>query len=186
VDQSGRSAFRALGGFTWATVAVAMIDAIVIGVGLAIIGLPMVVPLVSLVFLGAFVPYVGAFVSGFVAVVVALVSGGPVIALLVLALNLAVQLLEGDVLQPFLLGKMVRLHPLIVILAIAIGVVLAGIVGALFAVPVVLVLRAFGRPTPGLSATRSWALVPGRGGSVQGESSLGTTEEAGRDGRTGG
>lgn len=144
VDLSGRSAFRALGAYTRATLVVALVDAVAIGIGLAIIGVPMVIPLASLVFLGAFVPYVGAFISGFVAVLVALVSGGPVAALLVLALSVGVQELEGDVLQPFLLGKMVRLHPLVVILAIAIGVVLAGIVGALFAVPTVLVLRSFG------------------------------------------
>lgn len=141
-DTAGRHAFQALTGFTRATIAVAVVDAVAIGLGLWIIGVPLVVPLVSLVFLGAFVPYVGAFVAGFAAVLVALVSGGPVTALLVLALNVGVQELEGDVLQPLLLGKIVRLHPLVVVFAIAVGVLLAGVVGALLAVPLVLTARA--------------------------------------------
>ncbi|GAA0247463.1 hypothetical protein GCM10010492_53920 [Saccharothrix mutabilis subsp. mutabilis] len=141
-DAAGRGALHALTGFTRATLAVAVVDAAAIGTGLALLGVPMVVPLTSLVFLGAFVPYVGAFVAGSVAVLVALVSGGPVTALLVLALNIGVQELEGDVLQPFLLGRVVRLHPLVVVVAIGVGVVVAGLVGALFAVPVVLVARA--------------------------------------------
>ncbi|MFC3890870.1 AI-2E family transporter [Lentzea rhizosphaerae] len=141
VDQTGRRVFHALSGFTRATLAVAVVDAVAIGAGLAIIGVPMAIPLTSLVFLGAFVPYAGAFVAGCAAVLVALVTGGPVSALLVLALTVAVQELEGDVLQPFLLGRVVRLHPLTVIVAVATGVVLAGVVGALFAVPVVLTAR---------------------------------------------
>lgn len=141
VDGIGRRVFHALSGFTRATLAVAVVDAVAIGIGLAVIGVPMVVPLTSLVFLSAFVPYVGAFVAGGAAVLVALVTGGPVTALLVLALTVAVQELEGEVLQPFLLGRVVRLHPLTVVLAVATGVVLAGVVGALFAVPVVLVVR---------------------------------------------
>lgn len=140
-DRAGQRAFHALGGFSRATVIVALVDAVGIGIGLAIIGVPLVIPLASLVFLGGFVPYIGAFVAGLVAVLVALVSGGPVDALLVLALNVIVQQLEGDLLQPFLLGRVVRLHPLLVLFAIAIGVIVAGIVGALFAVPLVLVVR---------------------------------------------
>ncbi|WP_436498241.1 AI-2E family transporter [Actinokineospora sp. HUAS TT18] len=142
VDDAGRLALGSLGGYTRATVVVATVDAVAIGIGLLVIGVPMVVPLASLVFLAAFVPYVGAFFAGFVAVLVALVSGGPVTALMTLLLSVAVQELEGEVLQPFLLGRAVRLHPLAVVFAIAVGVVLAGIVGALLAVPVVLVIRA--------------------------------------------
>lgn len=93
----------ALSGYTRATIAVAVVDAVLIGAGLAILGVPMVIPLAALVFVGAFVPVVGAFVAGFV----------------------AVQELEGDVLQPFLLGRIVRLHPLVVVFAVATGVVLA-------------------------------------------------------------
>lgn len=142
VDVAGRKGFHALSRFTLATVVVAIVDTVAIGIGLALIGVPFLIPLLSLVFLGAFVPYIGAFVAGSVAVLVTVVSGGPVPALLVLALSVGVQALEGDVLQPFLLGKVVRLHPLAVVLAIAVGVVLAGVAGALFAVPVVLVARA--------------------------------------------
>lgn len=154
-DGAGRDAFAALGSYSRATVAVAVVDAVVIGVGLAIIGVPMVIPLASLVFLAAFVPYVGAFVAGFVAVLVGLVSGGLVTALLVLGLNVLVQTLEGEVLQPFLMGRMVRLHPLLVVVSIAVGVVLGGIVGALFAVPAVIVVRAVLAQFPGTSNTQT-------------------------------
>jgi predicted PurR-regulated permease PerM len=92
-----------------------------------------------LVFLGAFVPIVGAFVSGIVAVLVALVSDGPVTALIMLGIVVGVQQLEAHVLQPFLLGRAVSVHPLAVILGIAAGVLIAGIVGALFAVPFIAV-----------------------------------------------
>ena len=87
-------------------------------------------------FLGAFIPLVGAFVSGFVAVLVALVAVGPVQALIMLAGIIAVMQVEGHILQPFLLGRAVHLHPLAVLLAIAVGIVIAGIVGALVAVPI--------------------------------------------------
>jgi predicted PurR-regulated permease PerM len=116
-------------------------DAIGIGTGLAILGVPLVVPLAALVFLGAFIPVIGATLSGAVAVLVALVAKGPVAALLVFAAVIAVQQLEGHVLQPLLLGRAVALHPLGVIVALAAGVVLAGIVGALVAVPLVAVVN---------------------------------------------
>jgi len=98
-----------------------------------------------LVFLGAFIPIVGALLSGSVAVLLALVANGPVSALLMLGVVVLVQQIESHVLQPFLLGRAVRVHPLAVILAIATGVILAGIVGALVAVPAAAVLNAVGR-----------------------------------------
>jgi predicted PurR-regulated permease PerM len=120
-----------------ATVIVALTDAVGIAIGAAVLGVPLVVPLGVLVFLGAFIPIVGALLSGSVAVLIALVAVGPVQALLMLAVVIGVQQLESHVLQPFLLGRAVSVHPLAVILGIAAGALLAGIVGALFAVPLI-------------------------------------------------
>jgi predicted PurR-regulated permease PerM len=100
-------------------------------------GVPLALPLASLVFLGAFIPLVGAVVAGFVAVVVALLSKGFVYALITLGLIIVVQQVEGHVLQPVVMGRAVSIHPLAVVLGIATGGVLAGIVGALLAVPTI-------------------------------------------------
>jgi predicted PurR-regulated permease PerM len=104
-------------------------------VGLVILGVPLAAPLSTLVFFGAFIPVVGSVVAGAVAVLVALVTNGAVSAIIVLAIVVGVMQLESHVLQPFLLGRAVRLHPLAVVLALATGLVTAGIVGALRAVP---------------------------------------------------
>lgn len=150
-DLAGRRAFASLVGYTRAIVVVAFIDAVTAGLGLWLIGVPLAVPLAALIFFGAFVPTVGAVVSGAVAALVALVSGGVTDMLLVIALLLAVQNLEGYVLQPLFLGKSIKLHPLAVVLPIACGLVIAGIPGALLAVPLVTVLdtglRSLTRPT---------------------------------------
>ncbi len=124
-----------------ATVLVAFIDAVGIGLALVILEVPFPFPLAALVFLGAFIPIVGATVSGAVAVLVALVDQGWVVALILLAAVIGVQQLEGHVLQPLIMGRAVAIHPLAVILAIAAGIVLAGIVGALVAVPIVATLN---------------------------------------------
>ncbi|CRZ17025.1 AI-2E family transporter [Mycolicibacterium neworleansense] len=137
VRDAGRAGFHSLGGYMRATFLVALVDAVGIGTGLAIMGIPLALPLASLVFMGAFVPLVGAVVAGFVAVVVALLAKGFVYALITLGLIIAVQQLEGHVLQPLVMGRAVSIHPLAVVLAIAGGGVLAGIVGALLAVPTV-------------------------------------------------
>lgn len=142
VDQAGSRSFKDLIGFVRATVAVAAIDAVGIGIGLWIVGVPLVIPLAALVFLGAFVPLIGAFVSGLLAVLVALVAKGPVAALIVVAIVIGVQQLEGNVLEPLLMSNAVRLHPVAVILVVAIGVNQAGIAGALLAVPLLTTLRA--------------------------------------------
>ncbi|MFF1820927.1 AI-2E family transporter [Kribbella sp. NPDC058245] len=141
-DSSGRKAWVSLTAFVRATIIVAAVDAIGISLGAAIIGLPLVSAIGILVFVGAFIPVVGALVSGIVAVLVALVAKGPVVAIVMLAVVIGVQQLEAHVLQPFLLGRAVSVHPLAVILAIATGVVIAGIVGALIAVPTAAVLNA--------------------------------------------
>lgn len=124
-----------------ATVVVAFVDAFGIGLGAVLLGVPLAVPLAVIVFLGAFVPIVGALLSGAVAVLVALVTVGLTKALVLLAVVLLVQQLESNVLQPFLLGRAVSVHPVAVILAISAGITLAGIPGALFAVPVIAVLN---------------------------------------------
>ncbi|HWV26951.1 MAG TPA: AI-2E family transporter [Aeromicrobium sp.] len=135
VDSSGHTAWTSLTKFVRATVLVALTDAIGIAVAAWILGVPLTFAIAVLVFLGAFVPIVGAFVSGLVAVLVALVAQGPVVALLMFAAVVAVQQLESHVLQPFLMGRFVAIHPLAIILAIAAGIIVAGIVGALIAVP---------------------------------------------------
>jgi putative heme transporter len=141
VRDAGRSGFHSLIGYVRATFLVALVDAIGIGTGLAIMGIPLALPLASLVFLGAFIPLVGAVVAGFLAVVVALIAKGWIFALITLGLIIAVQQLEGHVLQPLVMGRAVSIHPLAVVLAIAGGGVLAGIVGALLAVPAVAFLN---------------------------------------------
>lgn len=140
-DRAGHAAFRSLGSFTRATIVVAVFDAVLIGVGLAVIGVPLAIPLASLIFLGAFIPYVGAAVSGLVAILVALVSGGFIPALLAAAVVAGVQFLEGNLLQPLIMGKAVRLHPVAVILAVSVGLTVWGIAGALLAVPILVVVR---------------------------------------------
>jgi putative heme transporter len=142
VDSSGRVAWISLTQFVRATVIVALVDAIGIAVGAAIIGVPFVLAIGVLVFLGAFVPLVGATVAGAVAVLVALVANGPITALVMLAIIIGVQQLEAHVLQPFLMGRWVSVHPLAVILAIATGVLVAGVAGALVAVPIAAALNA--------------------------------------------
>ena len=137
VRTAGAKGFGSLVGFVRATFFVALVDAVGIGAGLALMGIPLALPLASLVFLGAFIPVVGAVVTGFLAVIVALLSKGFVFALLTLGLVLAVQQLEGNVLQPLVMGRAVKIHPLAVLLAITAGAILAGIVGALLAIPLV-------------------------------------------------
>jgi putative heme transporter len=139
---SGRRAWMALSGFIRGTAFIATTDAILIGIGLALLRVPLVLPLALLVFIGAFVPVIGAFVSGLVAVLVALAAGGPVTALLVLAVVVGVQQVEGQVLQPVLVRRAVALHPAVVLLAIFAGAVLAGIPGAFLAVPLAAVASA--------------------------------------------
>jgi putative heme transporter len=139
---AGRRGFAALVSYVRATAAVALVDAVGIGIGLAVIGVPLVIPLSALVFLTAFVPIIGAVLAGVVAVLIAMVTNGFVAALLVLAVVIGVNQLESHVLQPFLLGRAVRLHPLAVVFAIAAGLITAGIAGALLAVPLLAILNA--------------------------------------------
>jgi predicted PurR-regulated permease PerM len=143
VDQAALKGWRSLSSYVRATILVALFDSIGVLIVALILGVPVAPALAALVFLGAFVPIVGALVSGFVAVLVALVALGWVQALIMLGGVILVMQVEGHVLQPFLLGRAVKLHPLAVLLAIAVGVIAAGIVGALLAVPLLAFTKSF-------------------------------------------
>lgn len=125
-----------LGGYVRGTAIVAAVDAVGIGVGLAIVGVPLAIPLAVLVFLLAFIPLVGATLAGILAALVTLVANGWVDALVVVAIVVLVNQLEGDLLQPVVMGRSLRLHPLVILVALTVGTVLAGITGAVLAVPV--------------------------------------------------
>ncbi len=142
VDSSGRVAWVSLTQFVRATVIVALVDAIGIAIVATVLGVPFVLAIAVLVFLGAFVPMIGATIAGTVAILVALVDQGPITALFMLGGVILVQQIEGHILQPFLMGRWVSLHPLGVIVAIAGGVIVAGIAGALVAVPLAAVANA--------------------------------------------
>jgi putative heme transporter len=141
VLEAGRAGYGSLIGYVRATFLVALTDAAGVGTGLAIMGVPLALPLASLVFLGAFIPLIGALISGLVAVVVALLAKGIVYALLTLGLLVVINQIESHLLQPLVMGRAVSIHPLAVVLAISTGGVLAGIVGALLAVPTVAFLN---------------------------------------------
>ncbi|MEU4239216.1 AI-2E family transporter [Actinoplanes sp. NPDC026619] len=138
---AGDASWATLSSYVRATVLVAFIDALGVGIALVILKVPFPFPLAALVFLGAFIPIVGAGVSGAVAVLVALVDQGWVISLVVLGAVILVQQVEGHLLQPLIMGRAVAIHPLVVIIGIACGATLAGIIGALVAVPLIAVLN---------------------------------------------
>jgi putative heme transporter len=135
VDRAGRHAWRVLGGFVRGTALIAAIDATLIGIGLWILGVPLVFALAVIIFLGSFIPFVGATLAGLIAVLVALADGGPFIALIALGIVLGAQFLEGNFLQPIIQSRTVDLHPAVILLAVAAGGSLFGILGAYLAVP---------------------------------------------------
>ncbi|MRG60911.1 AI-2E family transporter [Agromyces sp. CFH 90414] len=141
VDGAGTAGWNTLQNFAKVQILVATIDAIGIGVGAALLGVPLAVPIGILVFLGSFIPIVGAVATGALAVFVALVYNGWVIALIMLGIVLLVQQVEGHILQPLIMGTAVKVHPLGVVVAVATGSLLAGIPGALFAVPIAAVVN---------------------------------------------
>jgi len=141
VDGAGKAGWSTLGNFAKVQILVASIDAVGIGTGAALLGVPMAVPIAILVFLGSFIPIVGAVATGFVAVLIALIFNGWPIALAMLGVVLLVQQVEGHVLQPLIMGTAVKVHPLAVVLVVAAGALLAGIPGALFAVPIAAVVN---------------------------------------------
>ena len=170
VRDAGRAGFGSLIGYVRATFVVALVDAVGIGTGLAIMSIPLALPLASLVLLGDSIPLIGAVIAGGMAGMVALIAKGWVFALITVGLIIAVQQLESHILQPLVMGRAVSVHPLAVVLAIAGGSVLAGIIGALLAVPIVAFLNSATRvllaPDP-VAAER--ALADQDGPTVQGE-----------------
>ncbi|GAA0924401.1 AI-2E family transporter [Pseudonocardia zijingensis] len=139
VDVAGRRGLAALVAYTRATAVVAAVDAVGVGIGLAVLGVPVAAALAALVFLGAFIPIIGSTLAGGLAVLITLATRGPVSALIALGVIIAVMQLEGHVLQPLLMGRAVKLHPLAIVLAVSVGLLAGGIAGALLAVPVLAV-----------------------------------------------
>jgi predicted PurR-regulated permease PerM len=167
VDNAARQGWRSLSSYVKATILVAFVDALGVLIAALILRVPLAPALAALVFLGAFVPIVGALVSGFLAVIVALVVLGWVKALIMLGCIILVMQVEGHVMQPFLLGRAVKLHPLAVILAIAAGIIVGGIIGALLAVPLLAFSKTFvqhlaGATEPALATAVRWPSGRGR------------------------
>ena len=131
----GNRVVQTLGGYVRGTATVAAVDAIGIGVGIAIVGVPLALPLAVVVFITAFIPIVGATAAGILAALVALVALGPVQALIVVGIVVLVNQLEGNLLQPVLMGKTLKLHGLVILIGLTAGTVLAGITGAIISVP---------------------------------------------------
>lgn len=149
-----------LGGYVRGTALVAASNGLIVGIALAIMGIPLALPLAVFVFIGGFIPIVGSTAAGTLAVAVALISNGPVSALIVLAVIIGVNQLEHHFLQPVLMGKVLAIHGLAILLALAAGTMLAGITGALLAVPVTAVgwtvfKTVTGRWTPTRTAVQS-------------------------------
>jgi len=137
VQSAGSRAFHTLGAYLRGVAMTGIVDAVLIGIALGLIGVPLLLPLVVLTFLGAFFPVVGATIAGVLAALVALVSGGPGDAGLVLLAVVVVQQLEGHLLQPLLVGRAVHMHPIVIIVALTSGGIVAGMLGAFCAVPIV-------------------------------------------------
>jgi len=131
----GERSVDVLGGYVRGTAIIALVDSVIIGIALVVLGVPLALPLALVVFVGAFIPLVGATVAGALAALIALVANGPVTALIVLGVVIAVNQIEGDVLAPVVLGRALSLHPLAILLALTVGTILAGIIGALLSVP---------------------------------------------------
>jgi predicted PurR-regulated permease PerM len=155
-DGAGRRGWTSLVSYVRVQVLVAAVDAVGIGVGAAILGVPLALPLGILVFVASFIPVVGALVSGAVAVLLALVANGLVNAVIMLVIVVAVQQIESHVLQPLIMGRAVSLHPVAVILAVAAGSYIAGIPGALFAVPTLAVTNSAVRYIAARGWENSW------------------------------
>jgi len=141
---SGARGWGALAGYVRGTAAIALINAVGIGIGLLVVGVPLVLPLTLLVFLGGFVPVIGAFVSGLLAVLVALATGGLSAAIIVLVVVVVVQQIEGNVLQPMIMRRAVALHPVVILTVLTAGAVIVGVAGAFLAVPLAATLAAVG------------------------------------------
>ncbi|MGJ9403510.1 AI-2E family transporter [Arthrobacter sp. KK5.5] len=133
---AGIRSIEVLGGYVRGTAIVALVDSVLIGIALWILQVPLALPLAAVVFVGAFIPLIGATFAGVLAAVVALVANGPLAALIVVGVIVAVNQLEGNLLQPVVMGKTLNIHPLVILVSLTAGTVLAGITGAILAVPV--------------------------------------------------
>ena len=140
VDEAGRDSIRTLGAYIRGLAVTGLVDAVIIGLGLVVLGVPLAIPLAVLTFFGAFIPIVGATVAGAMAAVVALATEGPTTAVFTVVLVLVVQQVEGDVVMPLVMRNKVRLHPAVILMAVATGAAIAGIIGAFLAVPVAAVV----------------------------------------------
>ncbi|MFT4231485.1 MAG: AI-2E family transporter [Leucobacter sp.] len=136
IDAAGRAGWVSVGQYVRVQIFVAFVDAVGIGAGAALLGVPLAIPIAILVFLGSFIPFLGAITTGALAAFIALVYNGPVNALIMLGVVILVNQIEGHVLQPLVMGSAVKVHPLGVVLAVSTGALLAGVPGALFAVPI--------------------------------------------------
>lgn len=155
----GVTSVKVLGGYVRGTAIVALVDAVAIGIGLVVLQVPLALPLSVIVFLTAFIPLVGATVAGILAALVALVANGPVVALIVIAIVIVVNQLEGDLLQPVVMAQSLKLHPLVILIALTAGTILAGIIGAVLAVPLTAVgwaiIKVWDGPDPSIDERKS-------------------------------
>jgi predicted PurR-regulated permease PerM len=142
LGEVGRRSWMALASYVQSVFLVATIDAVLIGIGLLVLGVPLALPLIVLTFVAAFFPIIGSVVAGAAAVLVALVTKGSATALIVLVIIIVVQQLEGNVFYPVVMGRRMRLHPVAILLSLTIGGALAGVAGAFLAVPVAAVTAA--------------------------------------------
>ena len=155
----GVTSVKVLGGYVRGTAIVALVDAVAIGIGLVVLQVPLALPLSVIVFLTAFIPLVGATVAGILAALVALVANGPVVALIVIAIVIVVNQLEGDLLQPVVMAQSLKLHPLVILIALTAGTIVAGIIGAVLAVPLTAVgwaiIKVWDGPDPTIDERKS-------------------------------
>lgn len=156
-ERAGAKTVETLGSYVRGTAAVAAVDALGIGLGLVILQVPLALPLAVLVFVLAFIPIVGATVAGILAALVALVANGPVNAIIVVGVVILVNQLEGNFLQPVLMGRALKLHSLVILLALTIGTVLSGILGAILAVPIAAVAWGVVKVWDGPDTPAKWA-----------------------------
>ena len=143
----GYSSMAVLGGYVRGTAIVALVDSVFIGIALVVLGVPLALPLAAIVFVGAFIPLVGATLAGVLAALIALVANGPFVALMVIIVVIVVNQLEGNFLQPVVMGRTLQVHALVILLALTAGTILAGIIGAILSVPVAAV---------GWAAIKAW------------------------------
>ncbi|TFB72607.1 AI-2E family transporter [Cryobacterium glaciale] len=158
----GHTSLRVLGGYVRGTAIVAAVDATAIGIGLAILQVPLALPLAVIVFLGAFIPLIGATAAGVLAALVALVASGPGVALIVIIIVIAVNQLEGNFLQPVVMAQSLKLHPLVILVGLTAGTILGGIVGAVLSVPIAAVAWAIAKAWNTPDAPRPRAIPPKR------------------------